>query len=51
VEKKKIDLDGVGVRIVNVAVILQGIRGCAAKRRTPSQVLKRLELQMVENSF
>jgi hypothetical protein len=39
VEKRRIDLDGAGVRVVNVALILQGIRGGAAKRRKPSQVV------------
>jgi hypothetical protein len=39
VEKRRIDLDVAWVRVVNVALILQGIRWGAAKRRTPSQVV------------
>jgi len=37
-EKKRIDLNGAGVRVVNVALILQGIRQDHPKRRKLSQV-------------
>jgi hypothetical protein len=39
VEKRRTDLNGAGVRVVNVALILQGIRHGPPKRRTPSQVV------------
>jgi hypothetical protein len=48
VEKRRIDLEGAGVRVVNVALILQGIRGGEAKRRRPGQVLKPLEPRMIQ---
>jgi len=45
VEKRRIDLDGAGVRVVNVALILQGIRRGAAKRRKAQALAKSLESQ------
>jgi hypothetical protein len=51
VEKRRIDLNGAGVRVVNVALILQGIRGCTAKRRRPGQALKLLKFKLVKNFF
>jgi hypothetical protein len=45
-ERRRIDLNGAGVRVVNVALILQGIRGSTAKRRTPGQALKLPESEL-----
>ena len=42
-EKRRIDLEGAGVRVVNVALILQGIREGAVKRRKPGQVVSWVE--------
>jgi hypothetical protein len=47
VEKRRIDLDGDWVRIVSVALILQGIRQGAAKRRNRDRLAKLLEFQRV----
>jgi hypothetical protein len=47
VEKRRIDLSGAEVRVVNVALILQGIREGAAKRRKGSDLSKSLESQRV----
>lgn len=46
-EKRRIDLSGAGVRVVNVALILQGIRGSVAKRRNLLNSLKPQEFQQV----
>lgn len=46
-EKRRIDLDAAGVRVVNVALILQGIREGAAKRRNVGELAKLLEFQRV----
>src|SRR5208282_3096120 len=43
VEKRRIDRDGVGVVAVSVALILQGIRGDAAERRTSERSLQAAE--------
>jgi hypothetical protein len=53
VEKRRIDLNGAGVRVVNVALILQGIRQGHPKRRKPSQVvwLEGISDGMVKNFF
>jgi hypothetical protein len=40
VEKRRNDLGGAEVRVVNVALILQGIRADAAKRRSGEALLK-----------
>ena len=41
-EKRSIDLSGAGVKVVNVALILQGIREGAAKRRRALALAKSL---------
>jgi hypothetical protein len=46
-EKRRIDLDGDWDRIVSVALILQGIREGAAKRRNRDRLAKLLEFQRV----
>jgi hypothetical protein len=53
VEKRRIDLNGAGVRVVNVALILQGIRQGHPKRRKPSHVvwLEGISDGMVKNFF
>ena len=47
VKKRRIDLGGDWVRIVSVALILQGIREGAAKRRNNRGLAKLLEFQRV----
>jgi hypothetical protein len=47
VEKRRIDLDGAGARVVNVALILQGIREGAAKRRNNKQSSNLFNFQQV----
>jgi hypothetical protein len=46
-EKRRIDLNGAVVRVVNVALILQGIRVGTTKRRTSSQLLSVSEPRLI----